>query len=1092
MLTMFSARECIDKEKFIYESIGSSGRECLVLVPNQYTLVAEEQALRYLDSDCLFNTEILSMNRLGHRILTEKGMESVQMLSRYGRLMLLTRIVAEHKDELELFAKSAGKISFTGMLDDFVISFKQQDCSIEQLREMLDDEESNVILRRKLTELSGIISDYEAEIEGRYIDSEDYINMYVDAIKDSQIAVGKDIWIYGYDSITPKFTRAMLELSKKAESVNLIINESDYGLDEKVRAAVRAAASEAGISFAEVRISEEYAAVKSEAIRRIESGLCGAVIKDEDIERNSDFEPEGIELVQCANQYYEAESAAAYIHRLVRDEGYELRDIAVICNSEDKLQPVVKRALQEYGLPVFMDSSRAVTDTAGVVFVVNLLATVRYRYNTDRILAMLKTGLAGVDAAEIEDLENYAREYNIRGTMWAKDFKYRKDELSETALEKINETRRKIAEPIAELIELAENAENTGAFTDSFRDFLESRFMLSERIEEKAQKQEQLGYIDEAQRMRISIDEAYKLLAQIKEIMSDYPLDIAEMCDIYNAGLTSEEVGVIPPSLDGLSMGTLIRTRPRPAKAVIILGANEGILPLQPSAEGLFSVDEKSYFRKMDFALGDIDDLKMLEENTALYRMLSHASERLYISYSMTDIEGGELIQSPVVDSLQQFFPKLKVRKDIISEGWGMNLVNSRGQALRHLVNHIKDRNTAAEGDALTKALLTWYNANMSKELNTMLDAALDENEQPKLSAELVKGLYSGVDGSYRMSASRIEKFNGCPFSYYVAYGLAPREERAFKSDPRSIGDMYHDCLELVAREVLERKQSGEEIDDEELKMLVENKLYELADDYEGGLFLSTGAEEFHLDRIREICYAAAHAVATQIRTGAITDMKLEEDFGRKGFFKALEIEVDGQKVLVEGRIDRADIMAGRRIRIVDYKTGNDKLDTYKMAQGYKMQLMIYMMAAMQNEYRPVGLYYFNIHSSEENYNNLSEKKKKLLGTAEEGDSLKLKGKYIDEDGVLEMMPREVLAGSRDLSMSREAFDELKDAVQLRLDETAAALVKGDINVSPLSVDGQRIACTYCDYRAICRYDSSNAGNRSREIKGKQKEKSQN
>ena len=42
MLNLFMARECMNKEKFIYENIKG---KTYVLVPNQYTLVAEEQAL---------------------------------------------------------------------------------------------------------------------------------------------------------------------------------------------------------------------------------------------------------------------------------------------------------------------------------------------------------------------------------------------------------------------------------------------------------------------------------------------------------------------------------------------------------------------------------------------------------------------------------------------------------------------------------------------------------------------------------------------------------------------------------------------------------------------------------------------------------------------------------------------------------------------------------------------------------------------------------------------------------------------------------------------------------------------------------------
>ena len=152
-------------------------------------------------------------------------------------------------------------------------------------------------------------------------------------------------------------------------------------------------------------------------------------------------------------------------------------------------------------------------------------------------------------------------------------------------------------------------------------------------------------------------------------------MDLAEFTDIYGAGLSDVEVGVIPPSVDGLSMGTMIRTRPRQMRAAVILGACEGVMPLSPQTEGLFSVDEKEYFKTKGFALGSLDDIKMDEENAAMYRMMARPSEKIYISWSMTDTEGRDTNPSPVIDSLRMLFPRIDrdglIRKDIISTGAG-------------------------------------------------------------------------------------------------------------------------------------------------------------------------------------------------------------------------------------------------------------------------------------------------------------------------------------------------------------------------------------------------------------------------------------
>ena len=183
-------------------------------------------------------------------------------------------------------------------------------------------------------------------------------------------------------------------------------------------------------------------------------------------------------------------------------------------------------------------------------------------------------------------------------------------------------------------------------------------------------------------------------------------------------------------------MGTMIRTRPRQMKAAVILGACEGVMPLSPQTEGLFSADEKEYFREKGFALGSLDDIKMDEENSAMYRMMSRPSEKIYISWSMTDAEGRDTNPSPVIDSLKTLFPRIEadglIRKDIISTGRGETLgagepdrINTAGEGMRHLINRIKDPNAPEEPDALTRQCFTGMRTTRRDELDTMLKRRL-------------------------------------------------------------------------------------------------------------------------------------------------------------------------------------------------------------------------------------------------------------------------------------------------------------------------------------------------------------------------------
>ncbi len=1098
MLNLYAGRENIDKERFIYENIVG---ETLVIVPDQYTLVAEEQALKYMKTDCLFNVEILSMSRLGLRILTEQGKESVRMLDQYGRFMLLAKLIKEHKDDFDIFGKSAGKLTFTNMLSDFISEFKQQNCTIEEIGSMLEDDDVDPTLKSKLKELSGVIEAYEEAIKGKYTDAEDYISMYVSAIQDSNFLQNKTIWVYGYDSITPKFTTALLELSKKAKSVNLIVNRSDFGLDETMVGMLMALGKENDVEVMCEEIATEYEAGKSETIKRIEKYLWADSKSPAETAENNAFVPVDMKVVSASNPYYEAESAAVYVWHLIRDLGYKMRDIQIIANDEESLHPIIKRVFDEYGLRIFMDSSRDITDAAPVAFIVNLLRFVVHRQSSQFIFAMLKTGLAGVSDAEIEDLENYARDYNIRGMMWNKDFKYGRDSMDEEAFASINELRSSIIAKVHGLNDVIGTSESVEDFVRKFREYLEDTWNLSEVVEDSAIEIQNNGLNEEAQRTVQSYDKALEILDQIIEIMGDSELDIREFADIYETGLANVEVGVIPPSVDGLSMGTMIRTRPRPIRAAIVLGANEGILPLSPSTEGLFSVDEKEIFRNHGFRLGTLDDVKVNEENAAMYRMLSKPSEKLYISWSACNTDGADMLQSPMIDSLMNLFPRLNsehlIEKDVISEGWGVSdtwgigAINRSEESMRHLMARIKDKNAPEHADELTTALVKWYRDNDRENLDKMLKAAGNDNVQAPLGKEVAAKLYGRSDGSLTLSASSLSSYFNCPFQYYVDKGLKPREERSFTGDSRSIGDIYHECLMEVAKRLIGDKEvlakiHEAEVDeiDELILDMVNEELDKIAGEYRGGVFVSTANEEFRMSRIREICAGAARAMAKQLSADSLVDAYFEEGFKKSKYVRLdpIHMNVDGQDVFIEGTIDRADILTvgdDERVRIVDYKTGSDSLNIWKMSHGYKMQLMVYMMA--MGEYRPAGLFYFNIKDPIESLNGDKSGNDEKVKNKKPEDIYKLRGKYIDEPGVLDAMPKEFVSdSSKRGAISFDEFENAREDVSKRIEEIASGIIQGRIDIKPLKTG--KLHCEYCSYKPICKRDKEYPKNAARTI----------
>lgn len=1087
MLNLYSARACIDKERFLYDNVRG---KAYVIVPNQYTLIAEEQALRKLGCACLLDVEIITMNRLGFRLLAEQGKENLPLLDRYGRFMLLGKIVREVKEDLELFQNVAGKRTFLELVNDFIAEFKQQDCQPDDLKELLEKEDEGSLLGKKLSELTIILERYEAEIAGKYTDSEDYIALYVDAIRDAALFEGRSVWIYGFDSVTPKFMDAVCEMAARTD-VHFLLNESDFGLEKRMAKALCERCKARGIEVSREKIDLAYAEEKSPAIAYLEKNLFsdsrGAA--KEEAAPSGEERDRSLRLVECANPFYEAESAAAYIHGLLRDEGYRMKDIVVICNDEGARQPVIRRTFEEYGLPLFVDARRSISDSPVAAFLLGQLDFLLRGYRTSSLLMMLKTGLTSMARETLERLENYVAKYAIRGNMWKSPFRYGRFEYGDEGFSELEQARSELMAPLNRLEEKLKGVKTIRAFADVFARFLDEDWNLRERLTEQAERQVQQGEAEAAEITAQSYDACLHVLEQTVEILGDEPFDAEEFLSLYRAGLETMEVGLIPPTLDGMTMGTMIRTRPRPVKAVVILGANEGILPLEPSPEGLFSVDEKGFFRENEFPIGALDDLKMLEENAALYRMIAKPTEKIYLSWSLSDGAGEDCRPSMLIDMIRSVLPGLPVCKDVVSEGFGMKVVNDRRETLRHLMNYLKERpartpaGAAGSGDRLAHALLDWYERHEPAALRAVLAAGRNENEAKPLPRALAKSLFSKDGKDFSFSASRLEKYYRCPFEHFVQYGLNPYEEREFKSSSREIGDLYHECLMRVMKTASDAERNGKCYTEEELFSLLDKELTAIADSYRDGLFRSDGREEYRLERIKEVCFDAVCAMLEQLRQGKVTEVLCEESFGRERRFAPLEYTLDGERIYIEGKIDRIDILNEKDIRIIDYKTGKDELDLEQMRCGYKMQLMVYMKGARGTSYEPAGLFYFNISDQFIALNNMDEKKQQKELEEAEQRRFSLKGVYVDEPHVCEELPSSIV-DKPGTKLNRADYEKLERDVNEAIESISGDIISGKVAISPTMVRGkvETKECRYCRYKSICKFDLTYQHNRFRKV----------
>lgn len=1170
MLHIYYGRENLDKDKFLFDKIAGdlcrAGEPCrdfrkiLLLVPDQYTLQAERNAFAYLGVEGLMDLEVMSQSRLGFKVLAETGGSSRTPVDKYGRHMLLAKILTEENEKLEAFRGMNRKPSFIEMANNLISEMKQFNTTPSDLLQILKETESTSILCRKLKDIHTIYKKYEDLIEGKYLDTEDYLNLFISKIGKSHLIRDAVVWISGFDYFTPKTLTIIEQLMVFAKEVNIVLTadcppgpggcalppesrDSDlFDLTRGIMGKLRTIAGKNGIRYEEVPVGDRYRIPvgdtpgggrkeataqpepKAEAVARPEPKAEALAHLEQELYAQPYRQAaagDTVALCQAANFYAEAETAAAKIVNLVREEGLRYRDILVICNDTEARANVIRRVFADYGINAFFDKKRDILHHPSVEFISALIDVIVKGWLYEDIFRMLKTNLTPVSFEDCEDLENYAVKYRIKGSRWKSDFTYGAKAEGEETLQRINVIRKQVCDYISVFEAGFKQKKTVREKTEALYGFLTETAQLPEKIRSLMDYligENQFEYAEEASQIWSVI---ISIFDQLIELIGGEEIPAEEYAAILKAGFEAVEIGLLPPTVDQIMVGTMQRTRAGNIKALIILGANDGLLPTTGLSESLLNEDEKSTLYKKGIEICRIDDLRVKEEKLAIYKNLSKPSRYLWMGYSASDPEGKESKPSVLFEKIRRIFTDVKVTKDIINEGDPILLIETPGSTLRHMTNAFRGALDGAPLKEEWQAVYRWYDRNAKQMLRPVKEGLLFSNRQEKIRKDLARKLYKGeIPAELSLSPSRLERFSRCPFSHFINYGLHPDEHRIFEIAGREIGDVYHQCfmklsekLSVPGMDITDPRSPWMNVTEDRCRELIESFIDEAALEYREGV-LSQGEEErYRSQRMKKVCGDAAWALVEHVQTGRIRNIFFESEFGRAvgRQFPPIEVKLGEETLFIEGKIDRVDILAGkdgdasRYVKIIDYKSGKERFDTEEAKAGWRLQLMLYLRAALgahpagssgeinrDNPFKPAGVFYFEIAEPQIDVTEVPKEDYPERVKAERKKRFKLDGVVLDDHSVIESIAGEfygwsdilpvrktkegLYAGATEKKLLKEEdFSELLDAVDRKVKELCAELAEGSIDIRPKKVKDET-ACRFCLYKSICCFDLSFEG----------------
>jgi ATP-dependent helicase/nuclease subunit B len=1049
----------------------------LLVVPEQYSLQAELDAMDSMGVDGFLDLDVLSMTSLGRRVLADVGggADAKNFIDQYGKIMLITKLLHEHagaaeptpkhlvqkndaplehadtaSTRLRAFKAPGPSAALASHISDMISELKNFNISPDELEVISAKLGDNDLLGLKLSDIALIYRGFEEELSGKLLDTADHLKRFTEKIHASSFIASSEIWLSGYDYLSPAMREAIIELSKKSLDTNIVLTADPgdpfFSLTNNLSKELAEAAGRAGVQAQNFSIDGFERDIPT-AIKHIERHLFAS-----SSEPFSSPDVDAITLTTAAGFYAEAETAASRICDLVRDEGLRYRDILVLCNDMQTRAPILKRVFGEYGIPVFIDQRRAVDHDPIIELLIALPNLAANGRKYEDVFHILKTGLAGIDADAVSRLENYAIEYRIRGSMWDKEFT--RGEYSDEEMLALNEARAKVSALLSPFEKSFRRSHSAREKTECIADFLTNSINLTNQVQSIASQLEASGNLEYAAELIAIEDVAVGVLDQLSNALGDAKLTAREYANCLSAGLNSVRVGMLPTSTDQIVIGTMQRTRSSEAEAVFVLGANDGILPAAMSDEGILNSDEKQRLENSGDFLGRSDETVYFEEQLAIYRNLSKSSKKLYISCAAFDIENKELRPSNVFLRLRKLFPNVPVTKDIISEVNDaedpLALVQYPDEALVHLSNQILDGRARGQ-DELHAPWTDVYRrlesdseysariGNMKAGLNFKAGRSGREHISPNTLNELMRKT---------ISPSAIENYSRCPFSWFIGNALRLRERRVHELDYRSIGDIYHELL-MRYGERINRESAWDSITREECEQIIREDTDNIAQKYREDL---VGAD-YHTNRIAKVASEVAWAVTGQVRDSDISKMLFESAFDGNSDFSPIKI---AEELSVSGRIDRVDIRSEGSAIITDYKSGNEKFSPEDVRGGWQLQLLIYLLAVTgSGNYRAGGINYLGI--TEPRIEDKGDDEKNAADIS----------KQFKPDGLFAIGQE-----------NTEQLTDLMDSVRSTLSTLAKDMLAGEIHATPKTAkkikaglsNTPRKACTYCLYKGVCGY----------------------
>ena len=1063
--------------------LADSNLPVMLIVPDQSTFECEKTLLDVFGAKKAEKVLVFGFSRLCKYVFELTGNSADNVIDEGTRAVVMSLALEELTEKLRLLS-SKGNKSLVDVMLQTVSDLKKSSVTSDELRSasMLVCDET---LKTKLNETALISDTFDALVSQSYIDPMDDLTRLNDILLKNNVLRNYTIIFDGFSGFTMQQLKVVRSLMRDCTATYFTLtldpltdgSEEVFATSQQTYKILKEYAKRDGVDIkAPIKLTDLHR-FKNNELTLLEQNIFRTHLEPLEIS------PENICVYNAVDMYDECEYVARKIKGLVIEKGYLYSDISVICHDIDPYKGILSEILEKYEIPYFSDE-HADIDVKPVIRLVNsIFRCIVFDFEREDVLALLKSGLTEFSVEEISLFENYLFVWNVSGSAFKNEFvqnpKGYSDGFSDydrEVLVKVENLRESVIEP---LLLFKENAKDKNGLEISklfyalleelkVPDALRRMYAEFESSDDKAVGAEQIRIWN----MLMSV------LDKTAAVIGTKAMTVKRYYELLSLQISAMQLSDIPRTVDCVTVTTAQRVRISKQKASFLIGCVDGIFPAIPHTAGIFSPFELKMLAMNKVEIGDdFAALNKLETFMA-YSCMTSASEYLSVSFYLTDISGASYQPSEIVLQCKKVF------KNIVAyDRFDFDAKKESMYALRPAFDAVAEM--LGRGEKVPESLLevfsqiTEYSAKMDSLKNARDKVPFKINESQN--AERLFG------GNLSISASQLEKFNLCRFSYFCNYGLNVRERLKAEINPMQYGTIVHYILERFFREYSKEQYSV--MDKDELSKIFSTYISEYAAAHFGEVQTKQNSFMHRIKLILEnVLRLVKHTIDELTQSEffvADCELKIGEDVP-----SYTVVLPDGHKIAVCGSVDRVDIMQKNGttyLRVIDYKAGSKEFKLSDVLYGINLQMLLYLHSIevsgsdRYGDIIPAGILYMPAtvpYISSDSLKSIDKLPDEL------NKKLKMNGLLLKDTEIIHGMdktdaatyiPVKIKAGEPVSSTSLatlEEFGKIFQKVDMLIAEMGKNIYNGNIEARPLK--GGHDSCEYCPYDSVCAYRRSN------------------